>query len=398
MRRKTPTVAEQRKYRVVDVQSAKEIASAWLQTIELETTLCFGLPEVDDRYHAWRVPLIHTSSKQRLGEIVIDAHTSLVIESKTTDVPILKARLHKPTGEDRLEGSSHRKTPYQRSPLGNTIALGDSEEILQQLPAASIELVFTSPPYYNARPEYSDFLTYDDYLQKIRNVVRQTHRVLAEGRFFVMNIAPVLLRRTSRSASSRRIAVPFDMHQLFMEEGYEFIDDIIWEKPEGAGWATSRGRRFAADRHPLQYKPVPVTEYILVYRKQSTRLIDWHIHAHPDQDIVAASRIDDDYERTNVWRITPTYDKRHPATFPIELAEKVILYYSFQEDVILDPFAGTGTVAKAAIKHRRKFVLIEKEEAYIDIIRQEIKDTLGTQSKHITTINCPPMDASDVLL
>jgi DNA modification methylase len=71
------------------------------------------------------------------------------------------------------------------------------------------------------------------------------------------------------------------MHRLFIEEGYDFIDDIIWEKPEGAGWATGRGRRFAADRNPLQYKPVPVTEYVLVYRKRTDKLIDWNIRTHP---------------------------------------------------------------------------------------------------------------------
>ncbi len=59
--------------------------------------------------------------------------------------------------------------------------------------------------------------------------------------------------------------------------GFDFIDDIIWEKPEGAGWNVGRGRRFKADRQPLQYKPVTVTEYVLVYRKRTDKLIDWNI-------------------------------------------------------------------------------------------------------------------------
>ena len=71
------------------------------------------------------------------------------------------------------------------------------------------------------------------------------------GKVFCNEYFPVLLRRASRSESSRRIAVPFDMHRIFIEEGYDFIDDIIWLKPEGAGWATGRGRRFAADRNPF---------------------------------------------------------------------------------------------------------------------------------------------------
>jgi DNA modification methylase len=108
-----------------------------------------------------------------------------------------------------------------------------------------------------------------------------------------MNISPVLIRRSSRSEASKRIAVPFDFHRLFIEEGFEFIDDIHWVKPEGAGWATGRGRRFAADRNPLQYKPVPVTEYILVYRKKTEKLIDWHIRKHPNQKLVEESKIEE---------------------------------------------------------------------------------------------------------
>jgi DNA modification methylase len=170
-----------------------------------------------------------------------------------------------------------------------------------------------------------------------------------------------------------------------VEEGYDFVDDIIWEKPEGAGWATGRGRRFAADRHPLQYKPVPVTEYVLVYRKRTPRLIDWNIRAHPDQELVKASRIGDDYERTNVWRIKPVHDPRHPAIFPVELAEKIIAYYSFKGDVVLDPFAGIGTVGKAASKLGRRFVLIEQNPEYVAIMREEAVSWLDHGAAEILT-------------
>jgi DNA modification methylase len=345
------------------------------------------------------VPLLNQASAERIGEVVIDARTSLILEDKSTDSSVLEARL---LGRSDATVARKQKKPsstlYALSALRNTVALGDCEDILQDLPASSVDLVFTSPPYYNARPEYSDFITYEEYLLKIRKVIQHIHRVLAEGRFFVMNVAPVLIRRASRNEASRRIAVPFDIHRLFIEEGYEFIDDIIWEKPEGAGWATSRGRRFAADRNPLQYKPVPVTEYLLVYRKQTSRLIDWHIRSHPQPELVKQSRIADGYERTNIWRIQPAYDKRHPAIFPPELAEKVITYYSFQQDVVLDPFAGIGTVGKAAAKLARRFVLIEQEEAYIASISEEIKAAMGTAAKDVLTINCPPLDVSDMML
>ena len=309
---------------------------------------------------------------------------------------MLESRLLGRNNDKKTKAKKQNGT-YVLSSLRNTIAQGDSEELLQELPAGSVNLIFTSPPYYNARPEYTDYVTYEEYLLKIRKIIQNAHRVLAEGCFFVMNISPVLVRRASRSEASRRIAVPFDMHRLFIEEGYDFIDDIIWEKPEGAGWATSRGRRFAADRNPLQYKAVPVTEYVLVYRKHSDKLIDWNIRAHPDKDTVKASKVGDDYEHTNIWRITPSHDPRHPAIFPVELAEKVITYYSFKGDVVLDPFAGIGTVGKATVKLGRRFVLLEQSPKYVSIIREEAKTWLGKEAKLVHTINCAPIDADNML-
>jgi DNA modification methylase len=214
--------------------------------------------------------------------------------------------------------------------------------------------------------------------------------VLAEGRFFVINVAPVLLRRATRSQASKRIAVPFDMHAIFTSEGFDFIDDIIWVKPEGAGWATGRGRRFAADRNPLQYKAVPITEYVLVYRKKTPKLIDWNIRSHPRPDDVAASKVEDDYEVTNIWKIKPRHSSKHPAVFPLELAERVVRYYSFVGDVVLDPFAGIGTTGHAAAMLERKFVMVEAEEQYINTMIEESRNWDDLQDSDILFVNCEP--------
>ncbi len=294
------TVYDRRKYRVKNVEDAKRVSVNYLKDIDLENAIQFGLPEVDDRYHIWRVPL-KGKGGHKVGEIVIDAYTSLIQEKKTTQKEILEARL---LGRANGTTKKRKKTEVPRvSKLRNTVGWGDSEELLLQTPSESIDLVFTSLPYYNARPEYSDYIQYDEYLLKMKKIIHQCHRVLNEGRFFVINISPVLIRRASRSESSKRIAVPFDFHRIFIEEGFEFIDDIIWVKPEGAGWATGRGRRFAADRNPLQYKAVPVTEYVLVYRKKTNKLIDWHIRKYPDQNVVDESRVEDGYEVTRSYLI-----------------------------------------------------------------------------------------------
>lgn len=356
-------------YRVHTVGDAKKIGREYLQSLGLDKDIFFGLPEIDDRFDIWRLPLKSTGGSA-IGEIVLDAITSLVDISKTTAKELLVSRLS--TSTEQKNPARDKETPVI-STLKNIIRIGDSEELLRELPENSVDLVFTSPPYYNAKPEYAEYQAYDEYLQKMQRIIHECGRVLNEGRFFVINVSPVLIRRSSRNEASRRIAVPFDFHRLFMEEGFEFIDNIIWVKPEGAGWATGRGRRFAADRHPLQYKPVPVTEYVLVYRKKSDRLIDWLIRKHPDQDAVRESRIGDGYDVTNVWKITPAHSKSHPAVFPMDLAKKVIRYYSFKNDVVLDPFAGTGTTARAAVELGRRYVAFERNEKYVDIIKQELE-------------------------
>lgn len=371
-------------YRVKTANEAKSISLEYLKQLELEKVVVFGLPEIDDRFNIWRVPL-RSKSKNRIGEIVIDAITTLIDQNKTTSKDILENRLLG-RDDDNKKKKKDIKAP-KISMLRNTIGIGDSEKLLKDLPNECVDLIFTSPPYFNAKPEYAEYLSYEEYLLKMKRIIHECSRVLNEGRFFVLNVSPVLLRRASRNEASKRIAVPFDFHRLFIEEGFEFIDDIIWVKPEGAGWATGRGRRFAADRNPLQYKPVPVTEYVLVYRKKTDKLIDWLIRKHPDQDAVNDSKIADGYEVTNIWKITPAHCKGHPAVFPIELAEKVITYYSFKNDVILDPFAGTGTTAKAAIKLNRRFAIFEKENDYIDIIKGNLSIDNDDNDLDINWIN-----------
>ncbi|MCQ3977347.1 MAG: site-specific DNA-methyltransferase [Anaerolineae bacterium] len=394
MARNRELVSEKRNYLVLTVAQAKEIVDNWLAEIDLANVTKLGLPEVDDRYHLWRVPLC-AENGSKLGEVVIDAYTTEILPAKTTKPEILTARLLK-QDETKIVEARKEKPQYKLSTLRNTIGLGDSVELLQDMPAESVDLIFTSPPYFNARPEYSEFEEYEQYLFKMRQVIKRSHRVLNEGRFFVINIAPVLLRRTSRSESSRRIAVPFDLHRIFIEEGYDFIDDIIWLKPEGAGWATGRGRRFAADRNPLQYKAVPVTEYVLVYRKQTDLLIDWHIRHHPDRELVAASRVVDGYEKTNVWKINPATGSKHPAAFPKELAEKVITYYSFKGDVVLDPFAGSGTVGAAASELGRRFVLFDSNPVYVELIREAVVTWENVNFSAMMWINCKPVSPPSI--
>ena len=356
-------ISQDRNYKIVNTKQAKQIVDFYLFNVK---GITLGLPEINDRYHVWKVSVLFNENV--VGDICVDAYTGLINEKLSSSKKIILSRIKKAEKKQKEKKSF----TYVISPLRNTITQGRAENVLQDVPDRFVDLIFTSPPYYNARKEYSEYETYEDYLSMMRNVITEGHRVLMDGRFFVINSSHVLMPRASRNTSSVRYAVPFDLHRIFMESGFEFIDDIIWEKPEGAGWASGRGRRFAADRNPLQYKTVPVTEYVMVYRKKSSVLIDDFIRKHPHREIVEQSKIPDGYERTNIWRIPPAKDKRHPAVFPLELAKKIVQYYSFVNDVVLDPFAGIGTTARACAELNRRFYMIECNEDYITAMHSDL--------------------------
>jgi DNA modification methylase len=244
--------------------------------------------------------------------------------------------------------------------LKNVVVLGDTIEIMKLLKDESVHLTFTSPPYYNAR-DYSIYPSYKHYLEFLAEVFKLVHRITKEGRFLILNTSPIIIPRISRQHSSKRYPIPFDIHPYLVNMGWEFIDDIVWMKPEAS--VKNRIGGFQQHRKPLAYKPNSVTEYLMVYRKATEKLLDWNIHQY-NWKTIKESKVGDGFETTNVWKIDPCFDKVHSAVFPVELCKRVIQYYSMKGDLIFDPFAGSGTVGKTAKSLDRYFFLTEKDEKY----------------------------------
>lgn len=252
---------------------------------------------------------------------------------------------------------------------------GDCLEVIKNIPNESIDLIVTSPPYFNAR-EYSQWDTYDDFLKWLKEVFALTYDKLKEGRMCCVNLSVIIQPREKRSCESKRIPLPFHFVSLMESIGFKFLEDIIWVKPEGA--AKNRNGGFFQHRQPVSYKPNVVNEYILVFQKPSKYLIDKIVRSYQGE-IKEKSLVEDGYERSNVWYINPETKSKHPAPYPEELCEKLIKYYSYCGDIVLDMFLGSGTTGVASVKNNRNFIGIDISEEYCEIAKERIEDIINNK-------------------
>lgn len=251
-----------------------------------------------------------------------------------------------------------------KSPL---LLIGDNVETLKNIPDQEVQFIFTSPPYYNARV-YSNYKSYQDYLDKMFLTLKECSRVLEDGRFIIINVSPVITKRPGREFESIRYPIHYDFHNILTKAGFYFVDEIQWIKPEAT--VNNRNGGYQQTRMPLSYKPNCINESIMVYRKNSPFLLDKNINLYGK----GFANDNKKFETSNCWYINPKATKKHPAVFPEELCQKVLEYYSFKTDVVLDPFSGSGTFGKVAVKMERIPILCEINTDYCEIIKRDIKD------------------------
>ena len=235
-------------------------------------------------------------------------------------------------------------------------------ELMEKMENDFLHLIFTSVPYYNAR-EYSQYDSVAHYMAEMKAIFTECHRVLQRSRMCVINISPVLVERESRSEQSYRIPLPFYFVPMMEEIGFEFLEDIIWRKP--AASVPNRNGGFFVHRKPVAYKPNILTEYVLVFKKKSDFLIDEVLRNN--------SLVTGEYERTNVWEISPITNSEHSAAMPERLAENIIRYYSYENDeIVYDPFCGSATTLRVASALKRKWIGSEINDEYFKLAQRRM--------------------------
>ena len=248
----------------------------------------------------------------------------------------------------------------------NKIICGSAED-MKEIPDNSIHLMITSPPY-NVSKEYDEDLSLEEYLQMLEKVFKETYRVLVDGGRVCINIANV----------GRKPYIPYsDYISIIMNNiGYNMRGEIIWDKAASAGSSTAWGSWKSASNPTLR----DVHEYILIFSKGDyKRKLDKNEKLSKENTI---SR-DDFMECTkSIWKMKAESAKRvkHPAPFPVELPLRLIELYSFTNDIILDPFIGSGTTAVAAIKSKRNFVGYDIKDEYVQLSKNRIDSILSDKN------------------
>lgn len=246
-----------------------------------------------------------------------------------------------------------------------------------------VQLTITSPPYYNVK-DYVTYTDYKEYLKTLTDVFTLIYDITDDGRMCCVNLSNILIQRENRNSESIRIPLAFHFVPLMEEIGWKFIEDIIWVKPEGA--AKNRNGGFFQHRQPVAYKPNIINEYVFVFQKPSKHLIDKIVRSY-DAITSLNSKVSDGYERTNVWKINPETKSKHPAPYPESLVSKLISYYSFCGDLVLDPFVGSGTTCISAFRLDRKSIGFEIHKDYIDMFESRVKTVTKSTTTQTTNIS-----------
>lgn len=263
----------------------------------------------------------------------------------------------------------------QRLPTRHRLYCGDSRQALEAVPDHSVHLIVTSPPYWNLKeyPEAEGQMgaidDFDEFLEQLESVSEHILRVLVPGGRMVIVVGDVLVPR-------RRFGrhVVFPLHAAIQEQcrhlGFDNLAPIIWYKIGNAQFEVTGGNgRFLGK----PYEPNAVIkndiEYLLFQRKPGG-------YRQPTMVTRVLSVIPEKSHREwfqQIWNLPGASTRKHPAPYPLALAERFIRMFSFVGDTILDPFMGTGTTNLAAARWGRHSLGFDVEPSYVSMARERLE-------------------------
>lgn len=263
--------------------------------------------------------------------------------------------------------------------LDEPCILGDARD-MGAIPDGSVALVVTSPPYF-AGKQYEENLgedgvpaSYLEYLELLHDVFAECVRKLEPGGRIAVNVAN-LGRKPYRSLASDVIHILQDRLQLLLR------GEVIWKKAEGASGSVAWGSYRKATNPVLR----DITERVIIASKgRFDRAKSPKQREKLDLPFDTKITADEFMEATlDIWEIPSESAQRarHPAPFPVGLPLRLINLYTYEGDLVLDPFMGSGTTLVAAIKRGRRPVGYDLEAQYVDIARERVAAEIEHQRK-----------------
>lgn len=241
---------------------------------------------------------------------------------------------------------------------------GDALEELRKISDNSIHLAITSPPYNVGKnyDNHNDKMNYQEYLNWLNEVWKETQRVLVPGGRFALNIAPTGIKDF--------VPIHHDFTNQLRKLGMKFRTEIIWYKQ-----TMLKRTAWGSWKSPANPHIVPSWEYVLIFSKNGDKLYGNTKNA----DITAEEfkEFSDGF-----WKIQPERQRNgHPAPFPEYLIYRLIKFYSYKENTILDMFGGTGTVSAVAHKTGRNSIHIDISKEYCETAKKRLEDVKKINSQ-----------------
>ena len=228
-----------------------------------------------------------------------------------------------------------------------------SAEKMDDLIDNCVSLTVTSPPYNVGKLSDSD-LSDDDYWKLIEQCFKEVYRVTESGGRLVINVANL----------GRKPYIPFSnmFTQIMLDLGFLMRGEIIWQKSKGANANFAWGSWLSASNPVIR----DIHEYCLVFSKDGMSKGVKGVSTLEKEEFMDST--------LSIWNINPARAKKigDPAPFPVELAERFINLYSYEKDLILDPFIGSGTTAIAAQKLNRHYIGYEINDEYCKLAKTRI--------------------------
>lgn len=292
---------------------------------------------------------------------------------------------------------------------------------MKKIKSDSIDLIATSPPYYNARA-YSQWETFDDYMQNMTDIFKEAFRVTKNYHNIVVNVSDVIGKTKKTISSQRKLALGAYFIVTLEKIGFRYVDDIIWDKGE-----VQSKRNFVGENYPYQKYPINCYEHILIFKKivdsdekpscpecnMNKVVINGRVNGVVTYEcknqecsqkspsgrgkrFSISSKMLHEYQtseneieeeivkmwRKDIIKLSPVIKinnkgvntLKHTAPFPKEIPEMAISYYTGVGDVVMDIFMGSGTTAITAKNLNRNYLGFELNNEYYNVSLERIKN------------------------